>query len=80
MLSKYVNDNIMTTNANRFTGDYTKEKKNYGLYTGLFCISIRLTLGSETKHVLFPQFNYHYTYVNGMNIWKTFGFYQLTLP
>lgn len=61
MLSKYVNDNIMTTNANRFTGDYTKEKKSYGLYTGLFCISIRLTLGSETKHVLFPQFNYHYT-------------------
>lgn len=27
MLSKYVNDNIMTTNVNRFTGDYTKEKK-----------------------------------------------------
>lgn len=27
MLSKYVNDNIMTTNVNRFTDDYTKEKK-----------------------------------------------------
>lgn len=27
MLSKYVNDDIMTTNVNRFTGDYTKEKK-----------------------------------------------------
>lgn len=27
MLSKYVNDDIMTTNVNRFTDDYTKEKK-----------------------------------------------------
>lgn len=36
MLSKYVNDNIMTTNVNRFTGDYTKEKKAMVYTQGYF--------------------------------------------
>lgn len=36
MLSKYVNDDIMTTNVNRFTGDYTKEKKTMVYTQGYF--------------------------------------------
>lgn len=36
MLSKYVNDDIMTTNVNRFTDDYTKEKKTMVYTQGYF--------------------------------------------